>query len=253
MESVTFPTNEPGAAHTDCILPNVDPTPELLTFESLNQRLSTMPDYDAPTQSSRQWSRIAITIAALSYLAALGIPRLPIDGGTQAILLLAFLVVEVVGLTMSMWMTRGEFRTMFRPMEELSKQLDHDFDYHFSLRTWLMEQPEDRLRKYASMAAFRRERYAQKLPMLAGAIPTLGIIPVLVAIYFQGRQLLEGGHLSVVDWLFGFALLLFYVLTWTSSIAKSRLDAIDMHLQGALNELEKKIQPDATSPWVAAP
>ncbi|WP_285404971.1 hypothetical protein [Luteibacter sp. ME-Dv--P-043b] len=50
MESVTFPTNEPGAAHTDCILPNVDPTPELLTFESLNQRLSTMPDYDAPTQ-----------------------------------------------------------------------------------------------------------------------------------------------------------------------------------------------------------
>jgi hypothetical protein len=92
------------------------------------------------------------------------------------------------------------------------------------------------------MAAFRRERYAQKLPMLAGAIPTLGIIPVMLAVYFQGRQLIEGRHLSWADWLFGFALLLFYVLTWTSSITKSRLETMDMHLQGALDELMKKRQ-----------
>jgi hypothetical protein len=76
--------------------------------------------------------------------------------------------------------------------------------------------------------------------MLAGAIPTLGVIPVMVAVYFQGRQLIEGRHLSWADWLFGFALLLFYVLTWTSSVAKSRLEAMDMHLQGALNEVMNK-------------
>jgi hypothetical protein len=92
------------------------------------------------------------------------------------------------------------------------------------------------------MATFRRKRYTQKLPMLAGAIPTLGVIPVILAVYFQGRQLIEGRHLSWADWLFGFALRLFYVLTWTSSITKSRLEAMDMHLQGALDEVMKKRQ-----------
>jgi hypothetical protein len=127
-------------------------------------------------------------------------------------------------------------------LEEFSRQLDHDFPHHFEIRNWLLSQPEERLKKYASMAAFRRERYTQKLPMLAGAIPTLGVIPVVVALYFQGRQLLEGRHLSLIDWFFGFALLLFYVLTWTSSITKSRLEAMDMHLQGALAEVEKNRQ-----------
>ena len=199
-----------------------------------------MSDYDTPSPKSRRWSRIGMLTVALAYLVALVVPRLAIGGVIQAALLLTVLFIEVVGLAMSMWFSRGEFRSVIRPLEDFSKQLDHDFTHHFELRDWLIAQPEDRLEKYASMAAFRRERYTQKLPMLAGAIPTLGVIPVMVAVYFQGRQLIEGRHLSWADWLFGFALLLFYVLTWTSSVAKSRLEAMDMHLQGALNEVMNK-------------
>jgi hypothetical protein len=239
MESIVSPTGH-GAANSDGIPAETVSTVDLLTFESLNRRLSSMPDYDTPSPQPRLWSRIGLLTVALAYLAALVLPRLPIDGVTKAALLVAVLVIEVVGLSMNIWFARGEFTSLIRPLEEFSKQLDHDFPHHFELRNWLIAQPEDRLEKYASMAAFRRERFTQKLPMLAGAIPTLGVIPVVVAVYFQGRQLLEGRHLSVVDWLFGSALLLFYVLTWTSSMTKSRLEAMDMHLQSALDEVRKK-------------
>lgn len=242
MELTTSPMGELGAACKDSEHPEATPVTDLLTFAALNRRLSSMPNYDTPSPTSHRWSRIGTLTVALAYLAALIVPRLPIDGATQTGFLLATLVIEVIGLSVSIWFSRGEYWGLARPLEEFSKQLDHDFPHHFELRNWLIAQPEDRLEKYASMSAFRRERYTQKLPMLAGAIPTLGVIPVVVAIYFQGRQWIEGGHLSWVDWLFGLVLLFFYVLTWTSSITKSRLEAMDMHLQGALNEVAKKRQ-----------
>ncbi|KLD78309.1 hypothetical protein Y886_10875 [Xanthomonas hyacinthi DSM 19077] len=201
-----------------------------------------MPDYDTPSPQSRRWSRVGLLTVLLAYLAAFVIPRLPINGVSQTALLLTVLVFEVAGLGVNLWFTRGEFTSLIRPLEDFSRQLDHDFPHHFEIRNWLLSQPEERLEKYASMAAFRKERYTQKLPMLAGAIPTLGVIPVVVAVYFQGHQLIEGRHLSLIDWFFGFALLFFYVLTWTSSITKSRLEAMDMHLQGALAEVEKNTQ-----------
>lgn len=247
MERTVSPAGKHGAVHGDDVPTDTEATEDLLTFESLNRRLSSMPDYDTPSRQSRLWSRIGVLTTLLAYLAALVLPRLPIDGLTQVTLLLAVLVIEVAGLSMSIWFTRGEFTSLIRPLQDFSKQLDHDFPHHFEVRNWLIGQPEDRLEKYASMAAFRRERYTQKLPLVAGAIPTLGVIPVMVAVYFQGRQLIEGRHLSLIDWFFGFALLLFYVLTWTSSITKSRLEAMDMHLQGALDEVMKNKQPNGDS------
>lgn len=242
MERTASPTGEHDATRSDKVSADSVPAEDALTFESLNRRLSSMPDYDTPSPHSRRWSRMGVLTMLLAYLAALIVPRLPINSVTQAALLLAVLVIEVAGLGVNLWFTRGEFTSLIRPLEDFSKQLDHDFPHHFEIRNWLITQPEDRLEKYASMAAFRRERYTQKLPMVAGAIPTLGVIPVVLAVYFQGRQLIEGRHLSLIDWFFGFALLLFYVLTWTSFITKSRLEALDMHLQGALAEVAKNKQ-----------
>jgi hypothetical protein len=242
MERTASPTGEHDATRSDKVFVDSVPTEEALTFESLNQRLASMPDYDTPSPRSRRWSRIGVLTMLLAYLSALVVPRLPIHSVTQAALLLVVLVIEVAGLGINIWFTRGEFTSLIRPLEDFSKQLDHDFPHHFGIRNWLIAQPEERLEKYASMAAFRKERYTQKLPMLAGAIPTLGVIPVIVAVYFQGRQLIEGRQLSLVDGFFGFALLLFYVLTWTSSMTKSRLEAMDMHLQGALAEVAKNRQ-----------
>lgn len=211
-----------------------------LTFMELNRRLSAMPDYDEAPARSRKLSHIGMLATLLAYLAAVLIQHLPLNESLKLALLVTVLVIECVGLAVHMWNGRGDFMGLVRPFEGLAKQLDHDFPHHFEVREWLVSQPLDRLEKYASMAAFRRERYTQKLPMLAGSVSSLGVIPVLAAVYFQGRQILEGHHLSWIDWIFGFALALFYVLTWTTSLTKSRLEAIDMYLQVATTDLKSQ-------------
>src|SRR4051812_3368749 len=79
MEGTTVAAGEDGAAaHAADVARNAKPSEELLTFEALNRRLSSMPDYDTPSPQSRRWSRIGMVIALLAYLAALIVPRLPI-------------------------------------------------------------------------------------------------------------------------------------------------------------------------------
>lgn len=207
-----------------------------LTFAELNRRLASMPDYDARSPGSRKWSRAGLLTLLLAYLSALVIQHLKLDSKVEIALLLSTLAIEIAGLSLSAWNTRGEYKSLLRPFEDFADQLDHDIDHHYKIRDWLTSQPIERLEKYAGMAAYRRERYTQKLPLLAGGVTTLGIVPALVAVYVQGQQIVSGRALSWVDWAFGLALLLFYFLTWTSSLTKNRLEAMDMHLQSALTQ-----------------
>jgi hypothetical protein len=207
-----------------------------LTFAELNHRLASMPDYGAPSPASRKWSRIGVLTLLLAYLSTLVIQHLKLDGMTTLKLLIATLVIEVAGLALNMWHTRGEYRSLLRPLEDFADQLDYDFDHHYEIRDWLVSQPIERLENYAGMAAYRRERFTQRLPLLAGSVTTLGILPALVAVYFQVQQIVSGRALSWIDWAFGLVLLFFYFLTWTSSLTKSRLEAMDMYLQSALTK-----------------
>lgn len=205
-----------------------------LTFAELNRRLASLPDYGTPSPASRKWARIGLLTLLLAYLSALVIQHLKLDGMTELVLLIATLAIEIAGLALNVWNTRGEYRGLLRPFEDFANQLDHDLVHHYKIRDWLISQPIETLEKYAGLAAYGRERYTQKLPFLAGSITTLGVVPALVAVYLQGQQIVSGRTLSWFDWAFGLTLLFFYFLTWTSSLTKSRLEAMDMHLQSAL-------------------
>jgi hypothetical protein len=209
-----------------------------LTFAELNRRLASLPDYGTPSPASRKWARIGLLTLLLAYLSALVIQHLKLGGMTELMLLIATLAIEIAGLALNVWNTRGEYRSLFRPFEDFADQLDYDIEHHYKIREWLVSQPIHRLEKYAGMAAYRRERYTQKLPLLAGSVTTLGIVPALIAVYLQGQQIVSGRALTWFDWAFGFTLLFFYFLTWTSSLTKSRLEAMDMHLQSALTQAQ---------------
>ncbi|QDE40901.1 hypothetical protein FIV34_17630 [Luteibacter pinisoli] len=209
-----------------------------LSFTELNRRLSAIPDYDSAPPKRRRLPAIGFLVSLLAYAGTLVVAKLPINGKVQVALMLLLLAVEIGGVAINFWFSRREFVSLLRPFEDFAGQLDHDFPYHFQIRTWLIGQPRDVLSKHASMSKYRRERYTQKLPLLAGSISTLGIVPVLVAVYFQGRQILEGHAITWIDGLFGFLLLLFYFLTWTSTLTKSRLEAMDMHLQDAWTDVQ---------------
>lgn len=242
----TSTVTSPQSAAPDTVdrLTDQPPSDAPLTFTELNRRLSAMLDYDEAPAKSRKLSHIGMLATLLAYLVAVLIQHLPLNESLKLALLVVVLVVEYIGLAVHMLNRRVDFKDLFRPFEELAKQLDHDFPHHFEIRDWLVSQPLYYLEKYASMASFRRERYTQKLPMLAGSVSSLGVIPVLAAVYFQGRQIMEGHHLSWIDWIFGFALALFYFLTWTASLTKSRLEAIDMYLQVAMTDLKSRSASD---------
>lgn len=216
-----------------------------LSFAELNRRLSAIPDYDTPTRGPRKWTRACQLASLVAYAATLLVANLGLDGTVKVVLMLLLLTIEIAGVVANIWLSRGEFVSVIRPFEDFARQLDHDFPYHFEIRDWLVSQPRDTLEKHAAMSKYRRDRFTQKLPLVAGSVSTLGIVPVLVAVYFQGRQILEGHPIGWIDWIFGFVLLWFYWLTWTSSLTKSRLDAMDMYLQDALAEA-KASDPVAT-------
>jgi hypothetical protein len=207
-----------------------------LSFVELNRRLSAIPDHDATAPKSSGKAKLGSAVALLAFALSFPVQHLPIPSASLLALLGGLLAIEIIGLVMSVWYSRGELANTIRPLADYAEMLDHDYSYHFEIHDWLVRQPPDLLKRHAAMAKFRRERFAQRLPLLAGAIPTLGVIPVLTAVYLQAREYAAGRTLTWIDGIFGFLLLTTYILTWTSSLTKSRMEAMDMYLQDALSE-----------------
>jgi hypothetical protein len=214
-----------------------EPVVAPLSFKELNRRLSAIPDYQAPLVKKSRVSRYSTLVMLASWLGVLVVTHVGLSATVEIVALLSLLIIELLALGLSIWYSRGEFVSMFRPFEDLAELLDHDLPYHVEIRDWLAAQPIAVLEKYAAAAKYRRERFAQKLPILAGNISTLGIIPVVAVLYFQGKQILDDHPISWINGVFGFALLLFYWLSMTMTFSKARLEAMDAHLQAALEKV----------------
>lgn len=206
-----------------------------LSFLELNRRLDAMPDFDGSAPGSSKRSRYGFVLCMLAYSISYLVPHLSLPPRVQLIALCVVVAVEVIGLGMTMWFSRTNFRGVDKPVVHFAKQLDHDLPHHFDVVAWLRSQPLPLLERHASMARFRRDRFTQKLPLIAGGIPTLGLVPVAVALYFQLREFAAGRHPGIMDFAAGFIILVLYFISWISALMKSRLEAMDMYLQLALD------------------
>jgi hypothetical protein len=220
-----------------------------LSFFELNRRLDAMPEFEASAPGADRKVLYGFALALVAYCASFLVTRLVADPRAQLALLAIVLSVEVIGLCMTIWYSRRDYLSLRKPVLNFSRQLDHDFPYHFELLDWLKGQPFDLLERHASMAKFRRERFTQKLPLIAGSIPTLGLLPVVIAVYFQIREYAAGRHLSWVDFVAGFIVAILYVTAWGAALMKARVEAMDMYLQIALDM--KRAEP-ADNPRGAA-
>lgn len=209
----------------------------VLSFAELNRRLSAIPDHDTPAPKASRHAKLGSMIALLAFAASFPIQHLPIPASSVLALLCGLLIIEIVGLFMSIWYSRREVANTIRPLADYAEMLDHDYSYHFAIHEWLVGQPLDLLKRHAAMAKYRRERFSQRLPLLAGGVASLGVIPVLAAVYLQAREYAAGRTLTWVDGIFGFLLVITYILTWTSTMTKSRMEAMEMYLQEALAEV----------------
>ena len=205
-----------------------------LSFVELNRRLDEMPDFESSSPGADRKALLGFALSLAAYFASFLMTHFLSGTQIEPVALAAVVVVEIVGLGITVRHSRREFLGMREPAQHFSRQLDHDFPHHFQLLDWLVSQPIDLLERHASMASFRRERFTQKLPLIAGSIPTLGLVPVVIAVYFQVREYAAGRHLGWVDLVAGFLVAVLYLMTWGSALMKSRMEAMDMYLQIAL-------------------
>lgn len=224
-----------------------------LSFFELNRRLDAMPEFEASAPGADRKALYGFALALVAYCASFLVTRLQLGDRAQLVSLSLVVAIEVVGLCMTIWYSRREFLSFRRPLLNFSRQLDHDFPYHFELLDWLKGQPFDLLERHASMAKFRRERFTQKLPLIAGSIPTLGLVPVVIAVYFQIREYAAGRHLSWVDFVAGFFVAILYLIVWGAALMRSRVEAMDMYLHMALDMKRSELAGDSCGAWGARP
>jgi hypothetical protein len=207
-----------------------------LSFFELTRRLNAMPEFEAATPASQRRAKLGLAVSLLAFCVAFLITRIDIPSHVQLVALYTMLAAEIAGICINMWNSRSDLYDLREPLNNFARQLDHDLPHHYELVDWLVRQPTRLLERHASMAQFRRERFNQKLPLVAGNIPTLGLLPVVVAIYLQAREYAASRHLSWIDFLAGLAIALIYVSTWMVALMKSRLEAMDMYLRIALDQ-----------------
>lgn len=218
-----------------------------LSFFELSRRLNAMPEFEAVTPASQRRAKLGFALSIIAFCVAFLIARINIPAPVQIVVLYALLAAEIGGICINIWNSRTEFYDLREPLNNFARRLDHDLPHHHELVDWLARQPHRLLERHASMAQFRRERFNQKLPLVAGNMPTLGLLPVVVAIYFQARELAASRHLSWIDFFAGLVIASIYALMWIASLMKSRLEAMDMYLRVALERKRSRRLIDTLS------
>ena len=205
-----------------------------LSFSELTRRLNAMPEFQGSTPNSARRTMYGFGTTLAAYCASFLVTRLLSPGLAQIIGLSIVVAIEVAGLCITMWYSRGEFYSLREPLNDFARQLDHDLPHHFELLDWLARQPIHILERHAAMARFRRERFTQKIPLIAGNIPTLGLVPVAIAIYLQMREYAAGRQPSWIDLFAGIIIAMLYMTAWLAALTKARIETLDMYLQRAL-------------------
>lgn len=186
-------------------------TPEL-TFASLDAKIEeTFKDRSNRTERDRR-ATLGAGLIAISGLAILLLAKtLPHNPKPWVILLLAaLLLVEVVGLILSVPTTLSDVVTMTpgRQRRELASEMDFDMPHYQGILAWLRSFPSERLQDMGEYAAFRLDRYRSKMPAFIGGVDKLGALPVLAAIAIQFKN---ASWPPQISW---WQIVLFGVLAW---------------------------------------
>ncbi|WP_157515260.1 hypothetical protein [Luteimonas abyssi] len=206
----------------------MDDRSSALSFATLEARIKSMPDGPAA---------ILNTPRPLYWLNIFGSVAIVVG-------LLPFLLVQF--LTPQWWMVRlaqvgvwsagvlyapGILRALVVMAREfwhwrikLVEQSDHDLAQFRALRSWLQTFPRAELEEHRNFARLAHDRLGSKLVLLMGGIERVGILPVLVAVFFLLREVDGLGVESLADVpLWQGVLAPFLVITWWIGVMAVRM------------------------------
>lgn len=213
-----------------------------LSFKELNRRIEDFPVIDEAKAKAPLRAKVSLAIVGLTSL-LLWISQYlrhdPIVLYVDSVLL----VVDFLALAVHIWTTRSEVFN-WTPLRDLADQLDHDRKPHHAIVDWLVSQSSAELTQFADLTRFRKERMAQKFPVLIGGFQPLGIIALASALYFLAREWTNGHRFGLLEMAAGFILFLAYVLAWVAASTKMRVEAMDMYLQEAVRIQKERLEAE---------
>ncbi|KAG9573197.1 hypothetical protein KCV01_g18756, partial [Aureobasidium melanogenum] len=213
-----------------------------LSFKELNRRIEEFPVHDQAKAKAPLRAKISLAIVGLtSFLlwASQYFGHDPIVVYVDAVLLIA----DFCALVVHIWSTRFEILS-WTPLRDLADQLDHDRKPHHAIIDWLVSQSNAELIQFADLTRFRKERMAQKFPVLIGGFQPLGILALASALYFLAREWTNGHRFGFLEMAAGYILFLAYLLAWIAASTKMRMDAMDMYLQEAVRIQNERLEAE---------
>jgi hypothetical protein len=109
-----------------------------------------------------------------------------------------------------------------------------DLPHHLALVEWLRTFPLDQRETLSKFISYRHERMKERLPMLTGSIEKLGILPIVIALYLQFKDMHWPPHPSWVEIFLIFVLVFGYWLSLTQISVRLRLQLYETLIGKAL-------------------
>jgi hypothetical protein len=208
-----------------------------LTFEILDLKIEEYIKRDEKSQPGRG-ERIAFVtgFAAVGVALFANIVRPPELG---LVLATSGLVVEIVSFAVAiLLMIRREWHQFRRQRRAFSQELEADYVTFRKYVAWLRTYPAEEIAQRLRYLQSRRNMMVYRLGALTGGVERLGILPVVVALYFQFKDWRWGDWSALLDvnWVSGillWAALLVYAGGWWIIRLKSRLDSYEALLTEA--------------------
>ncbi len=213
------------------------------TFEQLDAKVDeyVKETEDAPPGKVERWAFAFGLFAA----GAASLGGVLVGGHTGVVIVRIGLILELAGLGISLIAFLCRNWSSFRDSKRnYAKELDHDYGEYFRFVEWLRGYDAAELSRKLQYVRDRKSSMTFRLGLLTGGIERLGVLPVLVALYFQFKDWEFGdwqafGQVNLAGGLLLWALLLLYLGGWWLIRLRLRLDTYEMLISEAIREHQK--------------
>ncbi|KRG76418.1 hypothetical protein ABB28_02950 [Stenotrophomonas chelatiphaga] len=195
--------------------------------------------YPKPSRLEKGGTWVGVVATGLGLLTA-ALPGSLFPAGSQILILMACLLIEVTGFLLSfVLMLKREGRQYLKPRLTHAAEMDGDFAYWAylvdQLRTFPRHDREQRLRFANSL----RHSMTDRMGLVFGGLQKLGFFPVLVALYLQLRGWQWGDWAGAFDVnpaaaILIFLMVLLYALGWVLVGIRTRLETYVNLLEASL-------------------
>lgn len=205
------------------------------SYIALSTRLSSAPEFGDPIDPhANVRRRVTLVFAALSLI-ALVVSRFHGTNLPWMIALLIFLVGQVLALVAMVALSwRQDFKGLLNPRLSIAAQLDFDLPHYQKTLEWLMDWPEDVLKRYADFIRLRRTLFEQRMPGVFGPSGSFGILPLTIAVGAQIHEYMTTGSIGTLTILATLFFFWFAFVAWSSQLSKFRIDIMSLLLDEAI-------------------